>query len=158
MRFIFFILLIFLPNLVKSQCYELLDQRLNNIGDIPYVMVEKFVFDLTSGKTKTIKINNVAYKTKLGFIFQSKNVGDTLDVSLLTLNRKVLTRKKLTKSDDFLRYEPFRKSEYYFLIIQTKPVLDSLNKPLSGCFGLAVVERVKKKTFKKLQKIEWVEK
>jgi hypothetical protein len=158
MRLILSILFLFIFSSVKSQCYELLDNRLDNIGDIPYVMVEKFVFDLTPGKTKIVKIKNVAYKTKLGFIFRSYNVGDTMDVSLLTLNRKVLTRRKLTNTDYFLRYEPFRKSEYYFLVIETKPKLDSLNKPVTGCVGLAVVERVKKKTFKKLQKIEWVEK
>lgn len=149
-------LFVFLITLAsKGQCYELLNKRLENIGDIPYVMVENFVLDVKTGQTIGVKIRNVAYKTKLGFIFDSYELGDTLDIGLYTLNRKLLTSKKITKDDYFLRYDPFRKSENYFLIIKTPLRLDSTKRPIVGCVGISVVERVKRKAFKKLQKIEW---
>jgi hypothetical protein len=156
MRIVFFFILFFTCLVGQSQCYELLENRLEQTGEIPYSMVDKLVLDVKSGRTISIKVRNVEYKTKLGFIFQSTNIGDTLDVSLITLNRKVLARKKITKDDDFLRYDPFRKSENYFLIVETKAVIDTSNKkPLTGCLGIAVLERVKRKALKKVQKIEW---
>lgn len=156
MKIFLTVLLFFVCRLSNAQCYELLDNRLKNIEDIPYSLVEKFVIDINSGKMVSIKVKNVEYKKKLGFIFQSKNLGDTLDVTLITLNRKVLAKKKITKIDDFLHYDPFRKSENYFLLIQTSTVLDTSNKkPLTGCLGLVVLERVKYKAFKKVQRIDW---
>lgn len=157
MKALFTLILFFLTLTTKSQCYELLNKRLENVGDIPYVMVENFVLDVKTGQTIGVKIRNVAYKTKLGFIFSSHELGDTLDIGLYTLNRKLLTSKKITKDDYFLRYDPFRKSENYFLFIKTPLRLDSTKKAVVGCIGISVVERVKKKAFKKLQKIEWVD-
>lgn len=155
MKVLFFLILFFISYIGHTQCYELVDHSLENIGDIPYAMVDKFVFDVKSGKSVIIKIRNVEYKSKLGFLLLSNNLGDTIDVSLLTLNRKVLTRKRITNSDYFLRYEPFRKSENYFLSIQTKTLLDSNKRVLSGCLAVVVLERVKKKAFVPLQKIKW---
>jgi hypothetical protein len=153
---IFFILAFIFCQSSFGQCHESLYKKLENIEEIPYVMVDKFVFDIKTGSTLAIKIDDVAYKTKLGFIFDSPNITDTLYVKLMTLNRKVLTSKKVTPNDYFLRHEPFRKSEYYFLLVETKKTFDSDNAPVTGCLGIAVLERVKKKAFKKLQKIEWV--
>ena len=155
MRSIFIFFFFFLTHTLFGQCHQLLSDRLYSISDIPYLLVENFVFDVKTGETVAVKIKNVAYKTKLGFIFETHDVGDTLKVSLITLNRKVLASKIITKNDYFFRYEPFRKSDNYFLIIKSKPILDEYNKPKNGCIGIAVVERVKKKAFKKLQKIEW---
>lgn len=158
MRIVFFFIFFFISFLGKTQCYESLSNRLENIENIPYAMVEKFFLDVKSGSSVSVKVQNVLYKTKLGFIINSVNLGDTLDVTLITLNRKVLARKKITKDDDFLRHDPFRKSENYFLIIQTSPIIDTSNhKPIYGCIGIAVLERVKKKALKKVQKIDWKE-
>lgn len=156
MKLVLTFLLFFITFISKSQCYELINNRLNSIDDIPYALVERFVIESKSGKQINIKVKNVEYKTKLGFIIKSHNLGDTLDVSLITLNRKVLTQKKITNTDDFLRYEPFRKSDNYFIIIKTKAIIDSTRKPIDGCLGVIILERVKKKTFSKVQKIEWI--
>lgn len=156
MRIVFFLIFFFITVLGKTQCFELLSNRLEKIEEIPYSMVEKFFLDVKSGSLVSVKVQNVLYKTKLGFIFQSENLGDTLDVTLMTLNRKILTRKKITKDDDFLRHDPFRKSENYFLLIQTNAIIDTTNKkPIYGCMGIAVLERVKRKALKKVQKIDW---
>ena len=155
MKILFTFILFLVTHLSNSQCFEKLNARLDSIDDIPYVMEEKFVFDVKSGKLLFIKVKNVFYKTKLGFIFQSHNLGDTLDVTLMTLNKKILTRKKITNNDYFLRYEPFRKSENYFLSVQTKTQLDSNKRVIEGCLGVVIVERVSKKAFKSVQNIKW---
>ena len=156
MKLVLTFLLFFISFISKSQCYELIDNRLNSIDDIPYALVERFVIESKSGKQISVKVKNVEYKTKLGFIIKSNNLGDTLDVTLMTLNKKVLAKKKITSTDDFLRHEPFRKSENYFMIIQTKALIDSTKQPVYGCLGIIILERVKKKTFSKVQKIEWI--
>jgi hypothetical protein len=140
---------------LRYDCYELIEKKLNSLDEIPYSMVDKFVFDIKSGKTISIRLDDVKYKTKLGFIFQSKDLGDTLHVYLLTLNKKILVSKKVTNDDYFLRYDPFRKSEDYFLVIQTKEKLDADSIAMTGCLGLVIVERVKKKGFRPMQKIRW---
>ena len=118
-------------------------------------MTDVFVYNVPSRESVSIKIRGGKYKSKLGFIFQFDNLGDTLYVYLYTLNRKLLTSKIVTNDDCFLRYEPFIKSENYFLIIhmQKQPAADK--QKTAGCLGLAVVERVKRKGLKKVQKITW---
>ncbi len=154
-KFILTILFSFIFNLAHTQCYELLANKLDSIDIIPYTLVDKFVYGFQSGKTISVKLSNVRYKQKLGFIFQSKDLGDTIDVYLMTLNRKLLASKTITNQDYFLRYDPFKKSENYFLIISTKQRLDSSKRPIKGCLGLVILERVKSKTFSKVQKIKW---
>ena len=155
--FLLILLLLLLPNTGSSQCFDLLEKKLNTFEKIPYEMVGRFVFDIPSRKSVSIKINDGKYKSKLGFIFQFNNLGDTLYVSLYTLNRKLLAYKKVTNEDCFLRYEPFIKSENYFLIVhmQKQPTVDK--QKTAGCLGLAVVERVKRKGLKKVQRIDWKE-
>jgi len=122
---------------------------------IPYGLREKSVYNIPSGKTISLKIRDVKYKSKFAFLFQWHDLGDTMDVTLITLNWKVLARKTITKDDYILRYEPFKKSENYFLIVTTKVKLDSNKKPLTGCLGMAVLERLVKRPFKQIQKIGW---
>lgn len=144
----------FLTNFeIRSQCFELLYKRIDSLESLPYSLVDKVVRNVESGKTYTLMIPNVAYKTKLGFIFQTYGVSDTIDVILSTLNRKVLEKKTITNGDCILRHDPFMRSENYFLIMKTK----KSNVPLRGCVGILILERVKKKAFRKLQRIEWVE-
>jgi hypothetical protein len=122
---------------------------------LPYVLYDKVVYHVKSGTVTYIKISDVSYKKKLAFVFQSENLGDTLKVKLITLNRKVLTKKNITKDDCIMRYEPMKKTENYFLMIESKPILDENNKPIMGCYGIAILERVTKKPFKSVQKIQW---
>jgi len=130
---------------------------LDSIENIPYGLHEKSVYDVPSGKTINLKISHVEYKSKFAFLFQWHDLGDTMYVTLMTLNKKILVRKTITKNDCILRYEPFRKSENYFLIVTTEVKLDEYQKPLTGCLGVAILERLTKRPFKKIQKIEWKE-
>ena len=155
MKLLFTIIFCFIFNLVHSQCYELLSNKLDSMDIIPYGLREKSVYNIPSGKTISLKILDVKYKSKFAFLFQWHDLGDTMDVTLITLNWKVLARKTITKDDYILRYEPFKKSENYFLIVTTKVKLDSNKKPLTGCLGMAVLERLVKRPFKQIQKIGW---
>ena len=103
-----------------SQCYELLSNKIDSMELIPYYLHDKLVDEVESGKTIVVTIRGVGYKSKRFFLFQQNDLGDTLDVSLVTLNKKVLARKYITKNDYILRCDPFRKSGNYFLIITTK--------------------------------------
>ena len=154
-KLILTILFSFIFNLAHSQCFELLYNKLDSIDIIPYSLVDKFVYGIQSGRTISIKLSDVKYKHKFGFIFQSKDLGDTIDVYLLTLNRKLLAHKVITNGDYFLRCEPVKKSENYFLIISTKQKLGTDKRPITGCLGLIILERVRSKTFGKVQKIKW---
>ena len=155
MKLLFTIIFCFIFNLAHSQCYELLSNKLDSMDIIPYGLREKSVYNIPSGKTISLKIRDVKYKSKFAFLFQWHDLGDTMDVTLITLNWKVLARKTITKDDYILRYEPFKKSENYFLIVTTKVKLDSNKKPLTGCLGMAVLERLTKRPFKQIQKIDW---
>jgi len=158
MRYILFLLLLLLlPKSGSSQCFDLLEKKLKTIGKIPYEMEERYVWNVPSRNSISIKIKDGKYKSKLGFIFQFDNLGDTLYVYLYTLNRKLLAYKEVTNEDCFFRYEPFVKSENYFLIVHMQKQPDAVKEKTSGCLGLAVVERVKRKGLKKVQKIEWKE-
>jgi len=154
-KLILTILFSFILNLAHSQCYELLSDKLDSMDIIPYSLHEKSVYGVTSGKSISLKIRDVKYKSKFAFLFQWHDLGDTMDVTLITLNWKVLARKTITKNDCILRYEPFKKSENYFLIVTTKVKLDSNKKPLTGCLGMAILERLTKRPFKQIQKIDW---
>ena len=155
MRVFLFLILFSISNISYSQCFELLSEKLNNLDILPYVLYNKIVYESTSGKTLYIKLDDLAFRTKLIFILQSNNLGDSLDVSLVTLNNKILNSKIITKQDCTLRCDPLKKTENYFLIVKSKPVLDEFKRPISGCLGIAVLERVKKRPFKTMQKIEW---
>jgi hypothetical protein len=155
MKLLFTIIFSFIFNLAHSQCYELLSNKLDSTENVPYGLYEKSTYNIPSGKTISLKVRNVKYKSKLAFLFQWSDLGDTIDVSLITLNWKVLARKTLTKNDCILRYEPFKKSENYYLIVTTKVKLDSNKKPLTGCLGMAILERLTKRPFKQIQKIDW---
>jgi len=154
-KLILTILFSFILNLAHSQCYELLSDKLDSMDIIPYSLHEKSVYSIPSGKTISLKIRNVKYKNKFAFLFQWYDLGDTMDVTLMTLNWKILARKTITKNDCILRYEPFKKSENYFLIVTTKAKLDANKKPLTGCLGMAILERLTKRPFKQIQKIDW---
>ena len=155
MKLLFTILFCFVFGTARSQCFELLSEKLDSAGNVPYSLVDKFSYDIPSGKTISLKIRDVKYKSKLAFIFQWYDLGDTMDVTLMTLNWKVLARKTITKNDFILRYDPFKKSENYFLIVTTKVKLGDNKKPLTGCLGLAILERITKRPFKAIQKIDW---
>jgi hypothetical protein len=157
MRVFLLTLFLFISNLSFSQCFELLANKLDSMEILPYILYDKLMYDVESGKSFYVKVSDVSYKTKLAFLFQSENLGDSLDVSLITLNWKVLSNKIITKDDFILRYEPMKKSENYFLVIKSKPILNDVGKPISGCIGIAILERVTKKPFKSIQKIEWKE-
>jgi len=118
---------------------------------IPYLLVDKKVLEIETDKSYSVKISDVKFKKKLIFLFQSNNIGDTIYVELVTLNRKILSKKTITNEDFILRYEPFRKSENYYLLIKT---VKSKEKK-KGCLGLVILERVTNRPFKKIQKIEW---
>jgi len=151
MKFILFVLFFLISDLVQSQCFDILSKRLENLETIPYSLVDKRVYDIESGKTYSVKISNVQFKTKLGFLIQTNGVTDSIDVTLTTLNRKVLARKIIKNDDCILRYEPFKKSENYFLLIKVPSSKDKQK----GCLGLLILERVTKKPFKRIQKIRW---
>ena len=155
MRVFLFLILFFISNISFSQCFELLSVKLDSTENVPYGLHEKAVYSIPSGKTISLKVNDVKYKSKLAFLFQWCDLGDTIDVSLITLNWKILAKKTLTKNDCILRYEPFKKSENYFLIVTTRVKLDDNKKPLTGCLGMAILERLTKRPFKQIQKIEW---
>ena len=155
MKILFTFILLFVTHLSNSQCFELLSNKLDSIGNVPYGLHGKGVYSIPSGKTISLKISDVKYKSKLAFLFQWCDLGDTIDVSLITLNWKVLARKNITKNDCILRYEPFKKSENYYLIVTTKVKIDSNKKPLTGCLGMAILERLTKRPFKQIQKIDW---
>ena len=156
MRVFLLTLFLFISNLSFSQCFQLLANKLDSIDIIPYALYDKLMYDdVKSGESLHVIISDVSYKTKLAFLFQSENLGDSLDVSLITLNWKVLSKKIITKDDFILRYEPMKKSENYFLVIKSKPILNDVGKPISGCIGIAILERLTKRPFKQIQKIEW---
>ena len=155
MRVFLFLILFLITNTSYSQCFELLSNKLDSIDIIPYALYDRVVYDVESGKSFYVKISDVSYKTKLAFLFQSENLGDSLDISLITLNWKVLAKKIITKDDFILRYEPVKKSENYYLMIKSKPILNDIGKPISGCVGIAILERVTRKPFRSIQKIEW---
>lgn len=155
MRVFLLLFFLFISNLSFSQCFQLIANKLDSMEILPYILYDKLVYDVQSGKSFYVKISDISYKTKLAFLFQSENLGDSLDVSLITLNWKVLSKKIITKDDFIIRYEPMKKSENYFLVIKSKPILDDFGKPISGCIGIAILERVTKKPFKSIQKIEW---
>ena len=149
------LILIFLFEPARAQCFELLSERLDSVKEIPYGLHEKSVYFVQSGKTVSLKIDDVKYKSKFAFLFQWHDLGDTLDVALVTLNWKVLAQKTLTQDDCILRYEPFMKSENYFLVVTTQVKLGEDKTPLTGCLGLAVLERLTRRPFKQIQRIEW---
>jgi hypothetical protein len=155
MRVFLFLILFFISNISFSQCFELLSVKLDSTENVPYGLHGKAVYSIPSGRTISLKVNDVKYKSKLAFLFQWYDLGDTIDVSLITLNWKILTKKTLTKNDCILRYEPFKKSENYFLIVTTRVKLGDNKKPLTGCLGMAILERLTKRPFKQIQKIEW---
>ena len=138
-----------------SQCFELLSNKIDSMEIIPYYLIDKLEYTVESGKTIVVTVSSVEYKSKLFFLFQQSDLGDTLDVSLMTLNKKVLARKYITKDDYILRCDPFWKSGNYFLLITTKKKLDDTNQPVIGCLGIAVLERLTKRPFKKIQRIDW---
>ena len=117
MRVFLFLILFSISNISYSQCFELLSEKLNNLDILPYVLYNKIVYESTSGKTLYIKLDDLAFRTKLIFILQSNNLGDSLDVSLVTLNNKILNSKIITKKDCTLRCDPLKKTENYFLIV-----------------------------------------
>ncbi len=155
MRVLLVILCLLVSRASFSQCEDLISKKIKNFGDIPYGMINRDVYKSKSGEVVYITIPDVYYKSKLRFVFQSQNFGDTLDVSLVAINRRTLVRKKITNDDCVINYEPFNKSGHYFFVIQTKKVLDDEGKPIWGCVGLITLERVTRKPFRKLQKIEW---
>lgn len=139
----------------NSQCFELLSNKIDSMEIIPYYLIDKLEYTVESGKTIVVTVSSVEYKSKLFFLFQQSDLGDTLDVSLMTLNKKVLARKYITKDDYILRCDPFWKSGNYFLLVTTKKKLDDTNQPVIGCLGIAVLERLTKRPFKKIQRIDW---
>jgi hypothetical protein len=151
------LILILLVGQSQSQCFELLSKRLDSVSEmqIPYGLHEKAVYGVQTGRTVSLKIRNVKYRSKFAFVFQWHRLGDTVNVALVTLNWKTLARKTLTLHDCILRYEPFKKSENYFLIVTTRPRLDESKRPVTGCLGLAVLERLTKRPFKPVQRIVW---
>jgi hypothetical protein len=155
MKYLFSIIFFFTIQAIFAQCYDLLSHKLDSVNTTPYAMVDKRVHEIISGKTIAIKLDDVKYKTKLAFLFQTYNLGDTLDVTLMTLNRKILVKKKITDTDFILRYDPFKKTENYFLIIKTQEEKDETSVVIKGCMGLVIMERVIKKPFKKVQDIKW---
>ena len=156
MKAILTLLFCFVFGIAHSQCFELLSNKLDSTKNMPYGLYLKSEYTVSAGKTVSIKISDVKYKSKLAFLFQwSSDLGDTVDVVLMTLNWKRLAKKTMTKNDCILRYEPFKKSENYFLIVTIPERLDNNKKPVTSCLGLAVLERLTKRPFKQIQKIEW---
>ena len=155
MKAILTLLFCFVFGIAHSQCFELLSSKLDSTENMPYGLHEKSVYSVQAGKTISLKISDVKYKSKLAFLFQWSDLGDTVDVTLITLNWKRLAKKTMTRNDCILRYEPFKKSENYFLIVTTRAPLDNNTQPITGCLGLAVLERLTKRPFKQIQKIEW---
>lgn len=153
MKFIILLIAFLFMNfgVTKSQCFNLLSTKLDNIEKLPYSLIDKRVYDIKSGNIYSVKLSNISYKTKLAFLVQSFGVKDSVDVTLTTLNRRVLAKKLLTNEDCILRYEPFKKTENYFLLIK---IPYSQEKKI-GCIGILILERVTKKPFTKIQKIEW---
>jgi len=151
MKFCLFSLLFLISNLVCGQCFDILSTKLDNLEVIPYSLVDKRVYDVESGKTYTVKISDVQFKTKLAFLIQTHGIADSIDVTLITLNWKVLSRKIVKNGDCILRCDPFKKSENYFLLIKIPPT----KEVQKGCLGLLILKRETKRAFKKVQKIEW---
>jgi len=155
MKFVLTLILIFLFGPCRAQCFELLSKRLDSVSEMPYGLHEKTVYYVQAGKSVSLKISDVKYKSKLAFVFQWHDLGDTIDVALMTLNWKTLAKKTMTKTDCILRYEPFKKSENYFLIVTTREKLNPDRQPITGCLGLAILERLTRRPFKPIQRIEW---
>ena len=151
MKFYLFYLFLLISNLANGQCFDVLYKKLEDLENIPYSLVDKIVYDVESGKTYSVKISNVQFKTKLGFLIQTYGIDDSIDVTLTTLNRKVLSRKIIKNDDCILRYEPFKKSENYFLLIK----IPFSKEKQKGCLGLLIMERITKRPFSKVQKIKW---
>jgi len=140
-----------MSNLVYGQCFDALSKKLDNIEAIPYSLFDKKVYEVESGKTYTVTISDVQFKTKFLFLIQTDGIPDSIDVTLSTLNWKVLAKKTFKNDDFILRCEPFKKSENYFLLIKIPPT----KEVQKGCLGLLILKRETKRAFKKLQKIEW---
>jgi hypothetical protein len=155
MRVLWVLLFIFITNMSFGQCLNLLASKLDSMDIIPYVLNDKITKEVKSGQTSYVKLDDVAFKTKLSFLIQSSDLGDTLTVSFITLNRYILAQKKITNQDCILRYEPLKNTQNYFLKIETKPVLDEFKKPITGCYSIAVLERVTRLPFRTIQNIEW---
>ena len=134
-----------------SQCFDILSKKLENLETIPYSLVDKKVYEVESGKSYIIKVSDVKFKTKLIFLIQTHGIVDSIDVTLTTLNWKILARKTINNDDCILRNEPFKKSENYFLLIKIPPSKDKKK----GCLGLLILKRETKRAFEKIQKIKW---
>ena len=64
MKLLFTIIFSFIFNLAHSQCYELLSNKLDSTENLPYGLREKSVYNIPSGKTISLKIRDVKYKSK----------------------------------------------------------------------------------------------
>lgn len=156
MKFALTLLLFLLINIAHAQCYELLKKTLDSTKKTQLGLVEKLELHLQSGKTTVISLRGVKHKSRYTLLFQEENLTDSIDVTLLTINRKTINRKIITKSDHILRCRSFLKSGKYFLVITTRKKIDQFGKPLEGCLGIAILERVRNTSFRKPYRIKWV--
>ena len=156
MKLVLTLLLLLILNSANAQCFELLTNKLDSIQSKPYALVKKLEYQIESGKTLIVFLQNVEYRTKFTFLIQQSGLNDTLSVSLLTINRQVLNKKVLTREDPILRCNTLKKSGDYFLLITTKERVDEFNKPLWGCLGIVVLERRTSTRFRRLHSLKWV--
>lgn len=151
MKFLFVFIFLIISEFCKSQCFSQLSSELDKLEKIPYSLMDKRVYDIESGKTYCIKLSRIPYRTKLGFLIQTDGVSDSIDVTLTTLNRKILAKKLITNKDCILRHEPFKKTENYFLLIK----IHFSKEKQKGCLGLLILERITKRPLGRVQKIRW---
>ena len=144
---LFLLLLLFIPQLTFSQCNESISTKLSEMESIPYLLVDRNTCAFQPGKSFYISIKSIKYNTKYKFIFLLENLTNPVDVSIITLNKQVLKSKKITNEDNSINVI-FKKTETYFLTINTKP---EANPETIGCIGFATLERTSKRRYQKLR-------
>lgn len=138
-RYFFFIIFFIITIVSKSQdsCYLLKKNNYKEIKKISYPLSDKLNLKIPVNTSVYIKIREVSYKEKLLFVFYFYNLGDTIEVKLVTLNRILITSKKITKKDNIFKTPPFKKSGTYFLFVKTYRLKNN-DEDILGCVNLFI--------------------
>ena len=145
----FLLLLLFIPQLLFSQCDNSIMGKLEDMETIPYLLIDKGAVEVEPGKSFTLPIRTEKQYTKYKFIFILEGLLNPVYVSIITLNRKVLIEKKITNTDNSIDII-FKKTEKYFIIINTK--VEEKSEDSSRCIGVVTLMRVSRR---KYQRIKW---
>lgn len=148
MKFLILFLFIFFfkPYLTLSQdsCSIELEKKYKKSIKSNYNKIDCFSQNILPGSSISIKIKKLKFKQRIIFIFHTKKLGDTIEVSILALNGLEIDRKIINNKNCFFRIPQIKKSGDYFMIIKTKnPKSEECFENL-GCLSFILYEIVPK--------------